>query len=211
MLQVRSIVVGQLQSNCFLVIDDDTKEAIIIDPGDDAEYIISVLHDEQAKPTQIIATHGHFDHIMAAAELQLAYKIPFLIHHNDEFLVKRMRQNAKHFLNIDPGPSPKITRYLESGSKLNLKHWTLNSIHTPGHTPGSITLFNKKEGIAFVGDLLFAAGGVGRTDFSYSDQVALQESATKILELSKDTILYCGHGEKTTVAAERRYHLNLDL
>ena len=204
-LRVKTIVVGQLQANCYLIFDSEKKEACIVDPGDDADYITRVITDEKVTPTQIIATHGHFDHIMAAAELQLAYNIPFLIHQKDEFLVKRMNETAEHFIGVKAGPSPRISANLEKGSKLNVDKSRIEIIETPGHTPGSISLYDKKAGFVFVGDLLFAGGGVGRTDFSYSNQRELDISIERILRLPEKTILYCGHGLETTVAEARQY------
>ena len=207
MLFVKTIVVGQLQANCYLIFDSEKKEACIVDPGDDADYITRVIADEKITPTQIIATHGHFDHIMAAAELQLAYNIPFLIHQKDEFLVKRMNETAEHFIGVKAGPSPRISANLEGGKKLSVGKTRIEIIETPGHTPGSISLYDKKAGFVFVGDLLFAGGGVGRTDFSYSSQNMLEHSIEKILQLPEETILYCGHGLETTVADERPNHI----
>ena len=206
MLFVKTIVVGQLRANCYLIFDSEMKEASIIDPGDDADYMTRVIADEKVNPTRIIATHGHFDHIMAASELQLAYNIPFLIHQKDEFLVKRMSETAEYFIGVKAGPSPRISANLEGGSKLSVGKSRIEIIETPGHTPGSISFYNKKAGFIWVGDLLFAGGGVGRTDFSYSNQSTLEHSIEKILRLPKETILYCGHGPESTVAAELPYH-----
>ncbi len=177
-MTVETLVVGQMATNCYIVIDKN--KSIIIDPGDDAEYIISHL---TTKPTMIVATHGHFDHIMAAYALQLAYNIPFYIHDDDIFLLSRMQSSAKHFLGIqeiDPPPVP---------SKIG----NLPFIHTPGHTPGSICLqFND---ILVVGDTMFA-NGVGRTDFSYSDRQKLTVSLKKIMSFPKDTRILPGHGKE---------------
>src|SRR3989304_7067420 len=189
MLFVKTIVVGQLQANRYLIFDSEKKEACIVDPGDDADYITRVIADQKVTPMQIIATHGHFDHIMAATELQLAYNIPFLIHQKDEFLVKRMNETAEHFIGVKAGPSPRISGHLEVGSKLNIGKSRIEIIETPGHTPGSISLYDKKAGFVWVGDLLFAGGGVGRTDFSYSSQKELDNSIERILRLPEKTIL----------------------
>jgi glyoxylase-like metal-dependent hydrolase (beta-lactamase superfamily II) len=188
------------------VFDKETFEALIIDPGDDADYITRILSDEKLKPTKIIATHGHFDHLMAATELQLAYNIPFLIHEKDKFLVKRLNETARYFTGVKAGPPPKINKYLKKGEKIKLGDLSFKIIETPGHTPGSLSLYSRKEKLAFVGDLIFANGGVGRTDFSYSKTIDLQASVNKILKLPKDTMILAGHGPGTTVAEERRFH-----
>lgn len=203
---VRSLVVGQLQANCHLIIDEVKAVAAIIDPGDDADYITRVMTDEKVTPTHIIATHGHFDHIMATAELQLAFKIPFLVHKKDEFLVNRMRESAKYFTGVEAGPEPKVNGNFNEGQTITVGSGAFAVIETPGHTPGSISLYDKKAGIVLVGDLLFADGGVGRTDFSYSSLADLEGSIGRILRLPEDTVILSGHGPQTTVARERHFH-----
>lgn len=199
MLKIRRLPVGQLQTNCYLVFDQKSAEAVIIDPGDDANYIIQMLADLDIKPTKIIATHGHFDHILAVAELKLAYGISFLLHPADKFLLKRMRSSAKHFLGIDPGPAPKVDKYLKEGEELKIGNCKLKIICTPGHTPGSISLYSKKIGVIFVGDVIFAGGGVGRTDYKYGNKQDLENSLKGLLKLPKNTVFYSGHGEEETI------------
>lgn len=205
-MEIRRLVVGQLQTNCYLSIDRNSRQCLIIDPGDDADYIMRVIADEKVEPERAIATHGHFDHIMAGTELQLAYNIPFAIHAKDEFLVKRMQESARYFTGITAGPPPKITSQLKQGQRLRLGKTSFAVIETPGHTPGSLTLYCEKEKVAFVGDLLFADGGVGRTDFSYSSHKKLESSIRKILKFPPETVLLSGHGPETSVDDERRFH-----
>lgn len=204
-LKIRRIVVGQLQTNCYLVIDKKSRQALIIDPGDDADYITRVVNDEKAEPIKIIATHGHFDHILAVGELSLAYQIPFLLHQKDEFLVQRMRQTTDYFLDVDPGPSSLIGGYLQQGDKVELGEVEFKVIETPGHTPGSVSLYCEEEKVVVVGDLIFAGGGVGRTDFSYSNFSDLQNSIQKILKLPEETVVLSGHSEETSIEQERRF------
>jgi len=203
MLTVKRLIVGQLATNCYLIYDRASGEAIIIDPGDDGDYIIRVLADLEVKPVKIVATHGHFDHILAANELKLAYQIPFLIHREDEFLLKRMGDSASHFLGLATDPAPKTDTYLEEGDSIKVGSLSLKVLATPGHTPGSISLYSKKLGIIFVGDVIFAEGGVGRTDFKYASAKDLEKSIKKLLKLPKDTLIYPGHGEETTIQESR--------
>ena len=175
-MKIETLVVGQMATNCYIVGD------AIIDPGDDPEYIISHL---SSKPKMIVATHGHFDHIMAAFAIQKAYNIPFYIHKDDIFLLRSMQSSAKHFLglkDVDPPPKPAPIQHLPF-------------IHTPGHTPGSICLLFGDA--LFVGDTIFAGGAVGRTDYSYSDPLKLSESIKKILLYPPQTRILPGHGEET--------------
>jgi len=173
-MKIEKLVVGQMATNCYIA------GGMIIDPGDDPEYIIDHL---QTKPKMIVVTHGHFDHIMAAYALQLAYNIPFYIHEKDIFLLSRMQSAAKHFLglkHVDPPPKP---------SPL-----TIPFIHTPGHTPGSISL--QFDNALVVGDTVFADGAIGRTDFLYSKPLELASSIEKIRSFPKGTRILPGHGEE---------------
>lgn len=201
---IKTLSIGQLSTNCYLVIDSKTQEALIIDPGDSAEYISNVLRDEGATPVKIIATHGHFDHILAVTELRLAYNIPFYIHKSDEFLVKRMQSSAQHFLNIATDPPPEIDGFLKKS--INVDKHVFEIIETPGHTLGSVCLYNKKENVLLTGDTIFANGGVGRTDFSYSSNKDLQKSLKKIFKLPIMTTIYPGHGASSTLKEEKVFH-----
>lgn len=201
-LRVQTLPVGQMQTNCYLVIDTESRKCIIIDPGDDADYIQRIIQDNNYLPQIIIATHGHFDHIMGVTELQLAYNIPFLIHKKDEFLVRMMQSSAKHFLGLDTDPPPLINGFLEPSEFIKLSKVKINTIETPGHTPGSICLYSDEDNFIICGDLLFAGGGVGRTDFSYSNPQELKESINVIFKLPKKTILYPGHGKPSTLQEE---------
>jgi len=205
-MRVIKLELGQLQANCFLVIDRLTDKALIIDPGDEPDFIISKVQEEEIKPIAIIATHGHFDHVMAVNELKLAFKIPFWLSKIDVTLLKRIRSSAQYFAQVDPGPAPQVDRYLRQGGKIVFGKEKLTVIETPGHTPGGISLYSKKEKLVFTGDTLFAGGDIGRTDYSYGDSQALEKSIKRILKLPKETIIYPGHGDETTVEKERENH-----
>lgn len=197
--KITRLTVGQLQENCFLVSDKKTHEAIIIDPGDEAEYIIQKLSDLDTTPISIVATHGHFDHIQAALELQLAYNIPFLMHQGDLDLLKHYRRSAKYYTDVDPGPPPKVTHFISTKDTISLGETVFEIIEVPGHTPGSVALYSRKEGIVFVGDVIFEGGVIGRTDLPYSNKKQLLTSIEKLLKLPRDTIVYSGHGDPTSI------------
>lgn len=194
---------GQLQTNCYLVYDQGIKDCLIIDPADDANFISEQILNLKVNPTAIIATHGHFDHILAAWELQLAFDTPFLIHKDDEFLLKNMQKSAKHFLNqniIEKVPENIIFLArggLASGARPPLAEYFaeyIEVIHIPGHSPGSICLYSKENNILFSGDSLFS-DSVGRTDFSYGSKKDLDLSLKSIFKLPKNTLVYPGHQE----------------
>lgn len=204
MVKIRRLPVGQLKTNCYLVWDEGSLQALIVDPGDDADYIMRIIADENIKPVSIVATHGHFDHIMAVNELKLAFDIPFLANKDDEFLIKRLRKTAGHFAGIDPGPPPKIDTYINEGDKIKVGKQVFKVINIPGHTPGGIGLYNAGNKILFVGDLIFAGGGVGRVDFSYSSMEKLVESIKKVFLLPDETKIFCGHGDESLLESERQ-------
>ena len=171
-----------MATNCYIAGD------MIIDPGDDPEHISDILTKLDVMPKMIVATHGHFDHIMGAYALQLMYDIPFYIHSDDIFLLSRMQSSAKHFLKLkDVDPPPVPTKIPE--------HFPF--IHTPGHTPGSICL--QFDSALVVGDTLFADGTIGRTDHSYSSPLQLAASIKKIRSYPAGTRILSGHGQESTL------------
>lgn len=195
-MKVTKIEVGHLQSNCYIL--SEGEKCLIIDPGDDVDVICGRMLDLNVNPVALIATHGHFDHILAVTELKLMYTIPFLMHKKDEFLLQRMQSAAYHFTGQKVAPIPTIDIYLKKGN-LKIGEFDMEIIPIPGHTPGSVCLYIPLAQIAFVGDLVFADGYVGRTDFVYSDKEILEKSIEKLLKLPKDTVLFCGHGESVTI------------
>ena len=190
---IQTYILGELQTNCYLVFDKETKKGIVIDPADEANFVGEKILTQNIELLAIVATHGHFDHILAAWELQLAFNVPFLINKMDEKIVKNMQKSAKYWLGreiIEKSPE-KITP-LEKEVVFGCQ--TLKVIPCPGHTPGGISLYSEKQNILFSGDTLFAQG-VGRTDFSYSNKKDLEKSVAKLTKLPESTIIYPGHGE----------------
>lgn len=203
MIDIKTLTVGGMRVNCYLVIDRESEQVLIIDPGGDAYYIINVISGEDVTPTKIVATHGHFDHILSVTEIKLAYGIPFLMHKNDEFLLRRVKKSALYYAAISADPPSRVEEYLNEGDLIYIGKNKFKVLETFGHTPGSISLYSKKYRCIFVGDVIFARGSFGRYDFKYSDGKKLKKSIKKILSLPKDTIIYSGHGEKTTVGHEQ--------
>ena len=202
-MKIKKLIVGQLESNCYIV-SDDNNEALIIDSGDDADYIQRTIADEELKPVKIIATHGHFDHMLAVTELKLAYNVPFLMSKDDEFLLSRMQSSVEYFTGAnDIAPTPKIDSYLTGPNPVNVGNRRFKVIKTPGHTLGSVSLYCKGEKVLFVGDLIFAGGGIGRYDFDYCSKGNLIKSIKTILKLPDDVAVYPGHGESTTIGDEK--------
>ncbi|RJR15555.1 MBL fold metallo-hydrolase [Candidatus Microgenomates bacterium] len=206
-LEVVPLPVGQLRTNCYLVVDTKSRECMIVDPGDESEFISQKVLEFELTPVAIIATHGHFDHILAAHELSLLYSLPLFIHSDDLFLLKRMRETSRHFLNYEPQQqAPENTEALDNMQSILVGNFRFSILHTPGHTPGSVCLYETKEQLLISGDTLFAEGGVGRTDFSYSSIQQLANSLEQLFSLPESVRVYPGHGVLTTIGQEKRLH-----
>lgn len=205
-MKAEKLIVGQLNTNCYLVFDEDSRQTFIIDPGDDGEYIIRKIHDLDLKPQAILATHAHFDHILAATELKLALKIPFYLHKNDLPILKRTQPTAKYFIGLNVDPPVQVDHFLTKGQILKAGNLVLQVLETPGHTQGSVSFYAKKKRLIFVGDLFFAGGSHSRTDLKGGDYQKLKNSIKKILSLPPKTIIYPGHGKATTVKKERKFY-----
>lgn len=201
-MQVLRFPLGQLQANCYLVIKD--KHCLIIDPADEASFILEEVQRRNLNLLAVIATHGHFDHVMAAGEIQLSFpEISFYISEKDIFLMKRLGETAKYFLGYEPSVIlPQKLSHLKEGIN-HISDFTFQVIATPGHTPGSCCLYFEKETALFTGDTIFK-DSIGRYDFSYSDKSDLQKSIEKVLNLPENTNIYPGHGEDTFVEAEKK-------
>ncbi len=190
---IHTLPVGELETNCYLVEDEKSREVLIIDPGDEAPKILKVLRERKLKPLYIINTHGHPDHASGNLELKEKIQIPILIHEFDASMLS--------FIG-----SPKADRFLKDGDQINLGGLTFKVLHTPGHTPGSISLYSEVEKVLFSGDTLFA-GGIGRIDLPYSSPKDMAPSLKKLLSLPPETKVYPGHGGTTTIGEERKQFL----
>ncbi len=194
---VKRFVVGPLGTNCYLVADAAAGEACLIDPGSDPETIKSYISKEGLSLKFIINTHGHGDHIGANA----SFRAPIFIHRSDADFLTDPDKNLSRVFTAGI-VSPRAGKLLEEGDIVKLGEHELKILHTPGHTPGSISVVT--EGIAFTGDALFA-GSIGRTDLAYGDHDQLIRSITdKLLTLKDDTVIYPGHGECSTIGEEKK-------
>ena len=194
--------VGPLACNCYVVGDPATKQAVVIDPGGDAAELIAALAEAELTVTAIVATHAHFDHVLAAEEIRSHTGAPFYLHGEDRPLLDWLQESARMFLGIEVGPPPDIDTTPNEGDVLKAGGVELEVIHTPGHSPGSISLLT--DGALFSGDTLFA-GSVGRTDLPGGDTQALLDAVKhKLFTLDEELPVYPGHGPATTLARERR-------
>lgn len=213
MLSIQTLVVGDLAANCYLVTNPETSQTLIIDPGDDADFITETILERKLKPTAIILTHGHFDHVLGCLELKLNFDVPVLLHQKDLRLYSSANQSAKHWQNPEGALSgkdflkvPPIDQYIKEGDKIKVGNEELVVLETPGHTPGSICLLSSpndkramsNEQYVFTGDTLFA-DSIGSTDHSYSSPPELAQSLKnlklKIENLKLPPVIYPGHGD----------------
>lgn len=208
MLDYKVLVLGDLQTNCYLLWDDSTKKCFIIDPADDGIGISEEINQRNLIPKGILLTHGHFDHTLGALDLKLIFNIPLYCSRLDWFLLDRQDKTASHFLKrkIKVPNFVNIDQDLDKIKKIELGDETIEVIKTPGHTPGSVCFYCKKGGLLFSGDTLFA-GLRGRTDFSYGSTKNIFESLDKLFKLPEDTLVLSGHGPETTIEKESKKYL----
>ncbi len=188
-------------ANCFIVGCENTKSAVVIDPGDEADKILMSLAESQLTVKYIINTHGHFDHVGANKKLKAATGADILIHKDDAPMLAQVSSASMAF-GLQVEDSPPADRTLTDGDKITFGDITFTVIHTPGHSPGGISLLT--DNVVFVGDSLFY-GSIGRTDFPGGDYNTLIASIkNKLLPLGDDVKVYTGHGPATTIGQEKR-------
>ncbi|MCX7794529.1 MAG: MBL fold metallo-hydrolase [Thermodesulfovibrionales bacterium] len=199
-MMIDVLPVGPLQANCFIVWDEKTGEAIVIDPGDEPDRIMNFLEENRLKVKYILCTHAHFDHVGAVPELKVKTGAPVAIHSAEKEIYEGARDMAKFFgYDIDKLPEPDIL--LKDNDTLAVGGIEFRVLHTPGHSPGGLCLYG--NGVIFTGDTVFA-GSVGRTDFYGGSINDLKDSFKKILSLPSGTRILPGHGPETTVEEELR-------
>jgi len=198
---LRTLVVGPIQANCYILGCERTREAAVIDPGGDSDKILINLAKDKLRCVYIINTHGHFDHSAENRRLKEVTGAQLLIHRGDAPMIMHQGASGRSLgVNVDNSPPP--DRYLKEGDIVTFGDISLKVLHTPGHSPGGISLFSDK--IVFVGDTLFA-GSIGRTDLPGGDYESLIRNVReKIFPLGDDVVIYPGHGPKTTVGRERK-------
>jgi glyoxylase-like metal-dependent hydrolase (beta-lactamase superfamily II) len=197
------LVVGTLQVNCYIIGCEKTKEAVVIDPGDNHNRILKVLNEKELKLKYIIITHAHFDHVGGNAAIKEITGAKIILHKDDNFLFEKLKQQAEIF-GFDVSPSPPADILVKDGDDIEFGSLKLGVIHTPGHTPGGMSL--KIDNAVFTGDTLFN-NSVGRTDLpGGSHDYIIKSIREKIFPFSDDTVVYPGHGSSTTVGNEKKYN-----
>ncbi|MDM8541120.1 MBL fold metallo-hydrolase [Desulfococcaceae bacterium HSG9] len=198
---IKQLAVGPIQANCFILGCEKTKEAAVIDPGDEADRILLTLAESKLKVKYLINTHGHFDHVGANKRLKEVTGADLMIHKEDVPMLEQLAATASSFgLSSENSPGP--DKLLKDGETIIFGEITLQVIHTPGHSLGGVSLYT--DGALFVGDTLFA-GSIGRTDLPGGDYgVLIASIQNKLFSLGDDITVYTGHGPETTIGHEKR-------
>jgi len=197
------IPVGMLACNCSILGNEETGEAVVIDPGDDVERVKEILDRHRLKPVLIVATHAHIDHVGGIEKLKRATGAPVLMHAADLPLYENLAAQAA-WLGVEPPKSVEVDQFLKEGDKLRAGGLELEVLHTPGHSPGSVSLYLPGERARiFSGDTLFQ-GSIGRVDLWGGSFEKIMDSIREtLLRFPDETPVFPGHGPATTIGAER--------
>ncbi len=199
LMKIEHCVVGPLQVNCYIVYDDESREAMVIDPGNNADEILDIILGLRLQPRYIVCTHGHFDHIGAVSAVKKKTGAAVVLHREDLPIYEGAQDLAALWgFSMEKQPAPDIL--VAEGDNLSIGENTVTIMHTPGHSPGSLCL--RHNNLLLSGDTIFA-GSIGRTDFPGGSLEAMKQSFRRIIDLPAETKLFPGHGPLSTVADER--------
>jgi len=203
-LLVYTLPVGMTQTNCYVVGCSKTREAAIIDPGDDADRVLALVDEHALTVRYVLNTHCHFDHMGANAEVVAATGALLALHPAETPLLRA--RGAAHLFGLSGNDSPLPDLLLDDGDELIVGSLQFRVLLTPGHSPGGVAFYLAEQEVVFVGDVLFA-GGVGRTDLPGGDWDTLEASIRDVLfQLPDETVVYPGHGPTTTIGREARHN-----
>jgi glyoxylase-like metal-dependent hydrolase (beta-lactamase superfamily II) len=196
---LKSLDVGPLAVNCYVIGDEITKKAMIVDPGDEPDRIMDMIYINGLKAEYIVLTHAHFDHVGAVPDIKEATGALIALHEDEMELYEGASEQAA-FWGYGLPPLPKPDMLLKEGDNINIGYLNFTVLHTPGHSPGCICLYG--EGMVITGDTLFQ-GSVGRTDFYGGNMKRLRDSFKRLMSLPDSTAVLPGHGPSTFIKRER--------
>ncbi|WP_315340817.1 MBL fold metallo-hydrolase [Hoylesella oralis] len=205
MLNIKRVVCNMIQENCYIV-SDDSKECIIVDCGayyaNERKAIVEYIRKNELTPKHLVATHGHIDHIFGNNTIFEEFGLRAEVHTADKFLIEQAAFQAEQIMGVRlEYDMPPIRKYLTDKDVIAFGNHIFTIIETPGHSPGSIFLYCEKEHVAFSGDTLFHYS-IGRTDLEGGSMFQIIQSIRMICQLPDDTVIYPGHGDKTTIGIE---------
>ncbi len=203
-MKIAKFILGSMQTNCYFIIDEESKSCIIVDPADDINIILKKLSDKCLKCEKIILTHGHFDHMMALEALRDATKAPLYIHEADNEFLLDPEKSLMSFYTGNKSACKSAEFLLKDNDTIDFHGITIRVMHTPGHTPGSCCYLIGEHMIC--GDTLFR-GSIGRYDFYGGDYNTILSSLEKIKALETDYRIYPGHGPSSHLSYEKEYNL----
>jgi glyoxylase-like metal-dependent hydrolase (beta-lactamase superfamily II) len=198
-VKVQTLTVGAFQENCYLLVDDRTNRAVIVDPGSEGNRLVDAIDKSGATLDAIWITHAHVDHVGAIASIKQRWDVPVYLHPLDRRLYEAAGRQAQVY-NVPFEEPPPPDREFAEGEHLKVGDVELEVMHAPGHSPGHVVIHG--DGIALVGDCLFA-GSIGRTDLPFSNPPQLAATLERISALPPETVVYPGHGMDTTIGEER--------
>jgi glyoxylase-like metal-dependent hydrolase (beta-lactamase superfamily II) len=198
---IQMLTVGALATNCYLLADPDSRQAVVIDPGDEADRILATLRDGDWEVSAVLLTHAHFDHLLAARQVIAELQVPFLVPPGELVVLRRAPDAVNLWMGYEIEAPPEPDGPVGEGDVVEVGPFRYDVISTPGHSPDAVCLVGEKE--VFVGDTLFA-GSIGRTDLPGADYETLMRSIEeKLLPLDDEIVVYPGHGPATTIGRER--------
>lgn len=204
-IRIEQLVVGMVSTNCYIVVNTETEEAFIVDPGGDANAIEQCIAELGCKPVAILLTHGHFDHACVAKEVSKTYTIPVYAHEKERETLENASLNLSESMDGNAAIYH-ADRYVRDGEELTIAGFTVRVLFTPGHTAGGCCYYIAREEVVFSGDSLFC-GSIGRTDFpGGSASVLVQAVRDKLLTLPGNTFVFPGHDIRTSIEQERMYN-----
>lgn len=204
-LRVEQYTVGPVMTNCYFAVNEETKEMFVVDPGDAAEALAAKIKEQGLTPAAVLLTHGHFDHAAAAGDIAEAFGIPVYAHEREKKTLETPEINLCGMIG-ETGAVYHADIYVKDGDCLDLAGFSVQVIHTPGHTKGGCCYYIEKEQALFAGDTLFFES-IGRTDFPEGSALELLQSIQeKLMPLAGQTKVYTGHNDTTTIGWERQYN-----
>lgn len=214
MIRIKKFTCNMLQENCYVASCDATNECVVVDCGayyeEERKSLLAYIHDNHLKPVHLLCTHGHVDHNFGNNTIFDEFGLNPEVHSDDKTYMENLAQQCIQFIGCTPNYAfPPAKQYLADGDRITVGNHTIQVIHTPGHSKGSVCFYIKEENILMTGDTLFRMS-IGRTDFEGGSMMQIIQSLRLLAQLPDDTLILPGHGPDTTMSDELRYNPFLD-